>query len=516
MPTLTLGVDTTNDPANAMFNTDELPGRRRRRPDQRARALRAADRPRHARSPATRASTARPGKYVYLGMGRTDEQQDEIGLFVQDSWRIQPNLTLNAGLRWQIAFPFQANESVYSMNTMADSLRRLRARRRPGRPRLQSVQSGRLQRRRPHAGLRALHGRHPGYNTEYDNFAPNVGVAWQPNVQRRLAAQDSRRSRRRRRSARATACRTTATASGFFQGVYNGNPGNQITTNRTSTSTQFPLVPRRRDLAGAAARAGPARPVAGHSGVARLSDGDRLQQRRQPVPSELQDAVLAVVLGRPAAADRHEDGHRSPLRRHATRRRHDHRGLERGELDDERLPRRVQARAGEPAGQHGAAGARRTRSPTSGRAPGTSPLPIYLANFNGSRRRTPAITALYTGTNWTNTARLTELAARNPNPGGAPRTRCGRTAAFRTNMVAAGYPSNFFVLNPAVSSASSHDQRQHDEVRLAADHASAGRCRTGWRVDANYVFAHAVRVDARHAAADRARSCGPRPACRTR
>ena len=26
-------------------------------------------------------------------------------------------------------------------------------------------------------------GGNPGYKTEYNNFAPNVGVAWQPNVQ---------------------------------------------------------------------------------------------------------------------------------------------------------------------------------------------------------------------------------------------------------------------------------------------------------------------------------------------
>ena len=46
---------------------------------------------------------------IRLPRARADrEQQDEIGLFVQDSWRIKPNLTLNAGLRWQVAMPFQA------------------------------------------------------------------------------------------------------------------------------------------------------------------------------------------------------------------------------------------------------------------------------------------------------------------------------------------------------------------------------------------------------------------------
>src|SRR6185295_12406080 len=60
------------------------------------------------------------GKYVYLGVGRTKEHQDEAGIFVQDSWRLKPTLTLNGGLRWQLAMPFQADNSVYSMNTMQD------------------------------------------------------------------------------------------------------------------------------------------------------------------------------------------------------------------------------------------------------------------------------------------------------------------------------------------------------------------------------------------------------------
>ena len=83
---------------------------------------------------------------------------------------------------------------------------------------------------------------------------------------------------------------------------------------------------------------------------------------------------------------------------------------------------------------------------------GTSPLPIYLANFNGRPQSQSGDASLYTGANWTNTARLAELAQRNPNPGGAANTLF-TTAAFRTSLAAAGYPRNFFVLNPDVGSA---------------------------------------------------------------
>ena len=47
---------------------------------------------------------------------------------------------------------------------------------------------------------------------------------------------------------------------------------------------------------------------------------------------------------------------------------------------------------------------------------GTSPLPIFLAHFNGSRDVNS--TAAYSGGNWTSTTFQQFLAARNPNPYG--------------------------------------------------------------------------------------------------
>jgi hypothetical protein len=122
-----------------------------------------------------------------------------------------------------------------------------------------------------------------------------------------------------------------------------------------------------------------------------------------------------------------------------------------------------------------------------GAGTGTSPLPIYLANFNGRPQGDATNASLYTGANWTNTARLAELAARNPNPGGAANTLF-TTAAFRTNLVAAGYPSNFFVLNPAVSSASirtNGESSKYDSMQISLRRALSD----GLAFDANYVFA---------------------------
>ena len=49
-------------------------------------------------------------------------------------------------------------------------------------------------------------------------------------------------------------------------------------------------------------------------------------------------------------------------------------------------------------------------------APGTSPLPIFLAYLNGQGSARAGDASLYTGANWTNANFLGYLAAQNPNP----------------------------------------------------------------------------------------------------
>jgi len=95
-------------------------------------------------------------------------------------------------------------------------------------------------------------------------------------------------------------------------------------------------------------------------------------------------------------------------------------------------------------------------------APGTSPLPIFLAFLNGQNASRAGDASLYTGTNWTNGTFINYLAAQNPNPlGFMCNNASGCTTAtitngflgnttFRTNAAAAGIPANFFVANPDV------------------------------------------------------------------
>jgi len=42
------------------------------------------------------------------------DRQREFALYVQDSWRVRPDLTLSAGVRWDVQYPFENLSSIYT------------------------------------------------------------------------------------------------------------------------------------------------------------------------------------------------------------------------------------------------------------------------------------------------------------------------------------------------------------------------------------------------------------------
>jgi hypothetical protein len=86
-------------------------------------------------------------------------------------------------------------------------------------------------------------------------------------------------------------------------------------------------------------------------------------------------------------------------------------------------------------------------------APGTSPLPTFLAYFNGQPNSAAGNSAAYSGGNWTNQTFLNFLATQNPNPFGfasAGNNGLLGNATRRANAARAGLPANFFIANPAL------------------------------------------------------------------
>ena len=54
------------------------------------------------------------GQYVYNGPSRQEGRLREVDLFLQDNWKMRPNLSLNAGLRYAMQLPFYAKFDTYS------------------------------------------------------------------------------------------------------------------------------------------------------------------------------------------------------------------------------------------------------------------------------------------------------------------------------------------------------------------------------------------------------------------
>src|SRR4029077_17851792 len=60
------------------------------------------------------------GQYVYRGDPLERIHQNELGMFVQDQWRLKPNFTVNAGVRYELQYPIQPEASIYSRNDIID------------------------------------------------------------------------------------------------------------------------------------------------------------------------------------------------------------------------------------------------------------------------------------------------------------------------------------------------------------------------------------------------------------
>jgi hypothetical protein len=118
-------------------------------------------------------------------------------------------------------------------------------------------------------------------------------------------------------------------------------------------------------------------------------------------------------------------------------------------------------------------------------APGTSPLPTYLAFFSGSANA--GNPASYNSTNFSSTTWTQHLGTIQPTPQTAANNLYGN-ATFRTNATTAGKPANFFVMNPAVGNANvmqSIGGSHYDSLQLELRR----RLSRGLLVSANYTYA---------------------------
>ena len=407
----------------------------------------------------------------------------------------------------------------FSMSSLADLCGRSGRRRRARRARLQLLQPGT---RCPASSPQYVQydSGNPGYDTDWNNFAPNVGVAWRPNVQdgwlRTLLGDPEQATVRAGFSIAFTRERMDR-----FTDLYSANPGAAINANRTGN--QGNLVLRRRELADAPAasaaasarRRFPTPPGVSADAVARQ------RRRHQHLRSGDQGADTrswSVGLQRALSRDMAIEVRYVGTRLHE---RLDDRELERDQHLRERLPGRVQGGAGEPARARRRRLRRRrrirARSPIAAPGTGTSPLPTYLAYFSrapgvAGRRSRPRTPSDATSRNSAWTGHLGEYepdpldAAQRPaHQRDVPRQRARRRAA-----------GELLRPQPRRRSGEHHAWTRRATKYDALQIDFRRRLSRGLTVSANYTYAQTYETDL-DTVAPRSR-LHPRPttACRTR
>src|SRR5690606_27483504 len=107
VPGINLGLNTTNDPARTLFNSTNFPGASAAQLND-ARDLYALLTGRVVSCTGQAARDPATNRYQAFAARKREGYINMPPMFVQDSWRVTPTLTLNGGLRWDVQLPFTA------------------------------------------------------------------------------------------------------------------------------------------------------------------------------------------------------------------------------------------------------------------------------------------------------------------------------------------------------------------------------------------------------------------------
>ena len=417
--------------------------------------------------------------YAYVGKGMSRARLRQMDFFAQDSWRMRPNLTVNVGVRYALQLPMSSLNSSYTKATMADiwGITGVAPGFVPS-----SVGAG------PNLGylyqpgvLNGVAGPTPGspricvtaspcyselekgdtmFATDYNNIAPSLGFNWTPSVSKGLLHRilgdtgDSAIS-----AGYSVAFQRPGLSD--FTGVVGGNPGVSVTTNRNYSNGNLA------DPNGVPGTV----PAPGTLPVL-FSQTSRLGPPTNPavIPTTRVYPIAATVsnsvnifdpnLQVPYAATYTVGYQRAvsksmavSVRYIGTRNRQGWTSYNYNEtniVENFFLEEFQKAQANL---QYNIANGRGTTFAYTGA--GTSPLPIYLAFFQGVSGADVQDPTKYTSANFRNSSYYNYLALTNPQPYTAAGTGSygiGNTT-MAANGVKAGLPRNFWVVNPDVSSA---------------------------------------------------------------
>jgi hypothetical protein len=461
VPTVNFGIQTGLDPADTMFGTaaGNFPGASNGEVND-ARALYAFL---TGRVTSINASAALndAGIYEYIGDTNHRIRLNQYGLWAQDAWRITPSLTLNYGARWEVQMPVRTLIKSYSTATIADICGPSGLGNGPGGRPCNLFAPGVFNAAGQVPTFTQYQPDAQGYNTDWNNVAPNVSVAWRPNVQsgflRTLLGDPE--------SATIRAGYSIAyNRQGMveFTNIFGANTGRTTNANRNNTignlvlaGEQWPLLFRDKSRLGPpptcpATGTGPAGcvPIAvAYPLTATINNNVNIfDPNLQLSYTHSYQIGIQRAISRDMVVEVRYVGNQNKAG-WITENWNEVNIFENGFLEEFKVAQANLA-------AHVAAGCGGTGNPCSfayrGAGTNTSPLPIYLANITG---QTDVFNqAMYTGTSWTNGTFVGRLDPRQPSPTGAAGDLFGN-ANFRANMATAGLPANFWVMNPLIAGA---------------------------------------------------------------
>jgi hypothetical protein len=474
-PNVVLGFDTTNDPAIPMFTTTTFPGATNAQLTE-ARNIYALLTGRVTSIPGTARLDSASGDYVYNGDLARKSRQDIFSAFIQDSWRVSPTFTMNMGLRWDLFRPYTPADNTWSAASMEDICGISGIGSGPDGRACNLFQPGVETGKLIPTYTRFEPGT-PAFNTQWTNFAPNVGVAWRPDVQsgwlRTLLGDPEQ-----------------ATVRAGYGLSYNqeridrftvnagSNPGGTVDVQRNTTTgyplylpgESVPLLYRERDRLGPPDfPQRPEYPIEATTANSVNIFGDNL---RTPRVHSYSVGVQRSV-GRDMALEVRYVGNQN---KHtwAEENWNERNFLTNGFLQEFHAAQQNIA-------ANIAAGLGNTFAFTG--APGTSPLPMHLAYING--RADFNNPAAYTGTTYTNQTFINRFSPLDPNVTTA--LSAIDTTANRTRALAAGMPRNQIMLNPMVSGGwvvQDRNWTQYDSMQVELRR----RLSQGLLVAANYTY----------------------------
>lgn len=493
VPTITLAGTVNGDPADAMFTTANFPSASATDLTN-ARTLygvltgRVTTIGRNAR-------IGGDGNYTVLGASNQYGRLPQWGTFVQDAWRLKPNLTVNAGLRYDVQMPFFSLNDSYSLATVEDIFGVTG----PGAgfvPGSTGDNLGNLFKPGVLQGSPTTFKAFPkgtkAYNTDWKNFAPSLGAAWTIGADTGfLHALLGKEGNSVLRAGFSRAYQRGGMSD--FTGVFGGNPGIAIDATRGQTNNNLgtlPVLLTGGDLGAPPVPASRASPMAvpnassnvfvfdpniktpyGNSfsgGWQRGLTKDMSIEARYIYTRSVDTWTLSAV-----------NGYLNYNELNIV----ENKFVNEFRVAQANLQANIAAGAGRGCiGGVTTSGCQNNFAFTG--APGTSPLPIFLAYLNGSTA--VADPTKYTGANWTNSTFVQSLFPLNPNPFAAANA-IRTSASLLSSGIGAGMPSNFFVANPDVSQANvvsnGPDTRYHG-IQLVLNRRFAH----GFQLQSNYTY----------------------------